>query len=98
MNNLITEITQNAIFVLELHQISHQKWVADYTAGRELRPAPKNYYILLWYYNALKWYMQYLSRKNKLWLPTAYSYISISYIQLELSALTLYSGRALSVL
>jgi len=34
------------------------KRVADYTAGRESHPAPKNYYILLWYYNALKRYMQ----------------------------------------
>jgi len=30
------------------------KRVADYTAGRESHPAPKNLFISLWYYNALK--------------------------------------------
>ena len=44
-NTAVPSLIQTILSVLELHQIScHKKlWqVADYTAGGEFRPAPKN--------------------------------------------------------
>ena len=38
-------LIQTILSVLESHQISRMQRVADYTAGRESHPAPKNLFI-----------------------------------------------------
>ncbi len=46
-----SSLIQTLLSVLESHQISrlHCKQVADYTAGRESHPAPKNYFLVKYY-------------------------------------------------
>ena len=37
-----SSLIQTLLSVPEFHRIGHITWFADYTAGREFRPAPKN--------------------------------------------------------
>ena len=41
----MSSLIQTILSVLESHQINRMQRVADYTAGRELHPAPKNLFI-----------------------------------------------------
>jgi len=50
-----SSLIQTLLSVLESHQVGHITWFADYTAGREFHPAPKNlsvYQYTIFYFHS----------------------------------------------
>ena len=68
---MFSSLIQTILSVPELHRFSHLTWVADYTAGGELRPAPKNPYLFFLNYIALAFVAQDAISTSKSYLACA---------------------------